>query len=58
MDIPSVSMALSQQRIMTDVNIAVLSQSLSTTEAAGDSMVKMMEQSVNPNLGQSVDISL
>ncbi|MEG1991950.1 MAG: YjfB family protein [Acetivibrio sp.] len=58
MDIPGLSMALSQQNIMTQVNVAVLSQNLSTVEAAGEGMVKMMEQSVTPSLGQTIDICL
>jgi len=31
---------------------------LDAVEASGDSFAKMMEQSVTPNLGQSIDIKL
>ena len=56
MDIAAISMAMSQQNLMTNVNVALLSQSLDTVETIGDDMVKMMEQSVQPNLGQNIDI--
>lgn len=58
MDVAALSMAMSQQNIMSEVSVAVLDKSLSTVSSAGDSMVKMMEQSVNPNLGQNIDISM
>ena len=58
MDIAGLSTAMSQQQIMTNIGVAVLSQSLSTVEQAGDSMVKMMEQSVAPNLGQNIDVAV
>ena len=58
MDIAALSMAMGQQNIMSEVSVAVLDKSLSTYSSEGDSMVKMMEQSVNPNLGQNIDISM
>jgi len=58
MDIAALSMAMGQQNIMSQIGVAVLDKSLSTVSSAGDSMVKMMEQSVNPNLGQNIDISM
>ena len=58
MDIPQMSMALSQTSLMNNVNIALLSKSLDANKEMGDNMVKMMEQSVTPNLGQSLDISV
>lgn len=44
--------------LKTDVDTAVLSMSLDTIEVAGENLIKMMEQSVNPNLGQNIDIKL
>lgn len=58
MDIAALSMNMSQQQVMTNVGIAVLDNSISTMEDAGAGMIQMMEQSVNPNLGQNIDISL
>ena len=62
MDIPSLSMALSQNRILTDVGVAMLSKNLDTMEAAGQNMIASIESvsetSVNPNIGSNIDISL
>lgn len=37
------------------VGIAVLAKNLDTIEKAGQGMIKMMEQSVQPDLGQNID---
>ena len=37
------------------VGVAVLSKNLDTIEQAGQSLIKMMEQSVQPNLGSHID---
>ncbi len=58
MDIAMTSMILSQNQAMTSIGTAVLAKSLDTIEVSGDNLVKMMELSVNPNLGQNVDIKL
>jgi hypothetical protein len=58
MDVALASMALSQSQLMTNVSVAVLKNSLDTVEVSADNMIKMMEQSVSPNLGQSIDIKL
>jgi hypothetical protein len=58
MDIALASMLLSQSQTMTSINTALLSKSLDTATVSSDNMIKMMEQSVNPNLGQSVDLEL
>ncbi|ROR28747.1 putative motility protein YjfB-like [Mobilisporobacter senegalensis] len=58
MDIGKLSPALSQGQLITEVNIGMLRKNLDTVETLGDAMIQMMEQSVNPNLGQNVDIRL
>lgn len=55
MDIASLSTAMSTQNILNDVNVAMLSKSLDTVEDMGDGMVKIMESSVTPYLGQNID---
>ena len=40
----------------TTVGIAVLGKNLDTVEQAGQSLIQMMEQSVQPNLGTNNDI--
>ncbi|MCR5357523.1 MAG: YjfB family protein [Lachnospiraceae bacterium] len=58
MDIPALSMAMSQNKVMSDFSVAMLDKSLDTFNDLGDSMTKLMEQSVNPNLGGNIDISV
>ena len=58
MDIPTLSIAMSQANIVNQYNIAVLSKTLDTVEESGTMMIKMMEQSVSPHLGQNIDITV
>lgn len=58
MDIAGLSIAMSQSQTLTAVSTAVLSKSLDTVEQSGENLIQMMEQSVAPNLGQSIDIRL
>ena len=55
MDTASLSTAMSTQNILNDVSVAMLSKSLDTVEDMGDGMVKIMESSVTPYLGQNID---
>ncbi len=56
MDIAALSMANSQVNLMTQVNTAVLSMNLSSIKQMGENITKLMEQSVTPNLGQTIDV--
>lgn len=58
MDVALTSMVLSQLNLQSQIDTAVLTMSLDTVEVASDNMIKMMEQSVTPNLGQSIDIKI
>ena len=62
MDIPALSMALSQNRILNDVGIAMLSKSLDTMQDTGaalvDSLDSISELSVNPDIGANFDIRI
>jgi hypothetical protein len=56
MNISSLSLPVSQPVNSTTVGVAVLAKNLDTIEQSGQSMIKMMEQSVQPALGQSIDL--
>lgn len=61
MDIPALSMALSQTKTLGDVGTALLSKSLDMAKEQGAEMVSMidsaaMELSVNPAVGSNIDI--
>ena len=62
MDIPALSMALAQNSIKNDVGVAMLAKSLDNLEAVGATMVSSMESmpapSLDPNVGQNIDISI
>ncbi len=52
-----ISMSKTNQTLM-QVGTAVLAQNLDTAETMGDTMTKMMEQSVNPAVGGNFDMSI
>lgn len=56
MNITELPGLLTAQDISSQISTAILSKSLDTVEEMGDSMIKMMEQSVYPNLGQNIDV--
>ena len=58
MDIASLSTALSMTSVANDFGAIMLSKQLDTMENMGDSMIKLMEQSVNPHIGGNIDISI
>ena len=62
MDIPALSMALSQNKILNDVGVALLSKSLDTMQENGAALVASIdaipETSVNPDIGSNIDIRI
>ena len=58
MDIPALSIAMSQMEVANQYNVVMLSKTLDTMEQSGAMMIKLMEQSVTPHLGQNIDISV
>ena len=58
MDIPALSVSLSSIQTNNDIGVAVLAKSLDMMDIQGDSLKKMMELSVNPNVGQNIDFSV
>ena len=62
MDIPALSMALSQNKILNDVGVAMLSKSLDNMQDTGAALVasidSVSELSVNPDIGANIDIRL
>lgn len=58
MDIAALSMAMAQDRVMTDVGTALLSKAIDQGQETGDTLTKMMELSVNPEIGGNIDISV
>lgn len=61
MDIQGLSLAsitLSSANVNTDIGMALLSKSLEATDESGAAMIEMLEKSVNPMVGQNIDIRI
>lgn len=58
MDVAALSMGISNMKLANEVGTAVLKNAMDTAETQADGITKMMEQSVNPHIGQSIDIKL
>lgn len=60
MNIPELSTAMANMEIGNKIGTAVLSKALDTSESLGDSLVQMMDRSmelsVNPNVGSNFDM--
>ncbi len=57
-DIASLSMVMAQNKVQNEFGAAMLAKSLDTFENAGADLTKMMELSVNPNVGANFDMSV
>lgn len=55
MDIALLSTSMSMAKVNTDVGVAMLDKSLDMMDDMGEGMIKIMESSVYPELGQSID---
>lgn len=42
----------------SSLGMAIIAKSLDAAETAGQGMINMMEQSVNPNLGTNIDLKV
>ena len=63
MDIPAISMAMSQISLMEQVNVSLLSEQMDLAEVTGDAITEMMdaasmERSVNPSVGSNFDMCI
>lgn len=56
MDIAALSMALSQMNVRTEANVSIMKKTIDQAETNGRDVVKMLEQTVQPHIGGSVDL--
>lgn len=52
------STVLSNTNTQSAVGLMMLNKALDTDQASGDALTKMLERSVNPMVGQNIDIRL
>lgn len=57
-DIPSLSIALSQNNVMQDLGISLLADQLQNGGTDADALTKMMELSVQPTIGANFDMKI
>ncbi|HHX59515.1 MAG TPA: putative motility protein [Epulopiscium sp.] len=58
MDIAALSSGLSNIQVSQEASVSVMKMAMDTATMQSNELTKMMEQSVTPHLGASVDISL
>ena len=58
MNIPALSMPMSQINTNSNFGMVILGKQIDTAEQQGDSLTKMMELSVNPAIGSNFDASV
>ena len=58
MDIAALSMSMKMADLQNQVGVAMLGKSIDSLEDTGEGIVKMMESSVTPNLGQNIDVTV
>ena len=62
MNIPELSTVLANVQTMNQIGIAVLDKAMETSEASGESLIRMMDRSmelsVNPHIGGNFDVSV
>lgn len=65
MDIAGLSMGLSQMKVAQEASVSIMKMAMDTVKGQNVDLAKMleintriMEQSVNPNIGGNIDISL
>ncbi|QHT62211.1 putative motility protein [Paenibacillus lycopersici] len=56
MDIPAVSVSMSQGKLMNDVGIGVLKMATDQMTQQSQQLTQMMAQSVQPHLGSTIDL--
>ena len=58
MDIAALSCSYSGAMLVNDASQKVLAMTMDDAKVMGEGIQKMLEMSVNPNLGGNIDISL
>ncbi|WP_270180481.1 YjfB family protein [Alkalihalobacillus sp. CinArs1] len=56
MDIAALSVVLNQAKVQQQVDVSLTKKALNQAQENSNGLVKMMEQSVQPHLGGSIDI--
>lgn len=58
MDIATLSINLNQAKVAQETSLAVMKLAIETGKQTANETVKMIEKSVDPNLGRIIDVSV
>ncbi|SKA73554.1 Putative motility protein [Clostridium sp. USBA 49] len=58
MDIASISINLNQAKVAQETSLAVMKLAMDTGKQTANETVKMIEESIDPNLGKIIDVSV
>jgi Putative motility protein len=58
MDIAALSVMMNQSQIQQQASLSVMKMAMNTAEQNSVELTKMLEQSVQPHLGSSIDLKL
>lgn len=58
MDIAALSINLNQAKVAQEASIAVMKLAMETGKQTANEQVKMIEKSIDPNLGKIIDVSV
>jgi Putative motility protein len=58
MDIAALSIMMNQSQIQQQASLSVMKMAMNTTEQNSLALTKLLEQSVQPHLGSSIDLKL
>lgn len=58
MDVAAMSVVMRQGQLMHQVGVSVMKKAMESAEISTEALLKVLEQSVQPNLGQNIDIRL
>ncbi|BAC14682.1 YjfB family protein [Oceanobacillus iheyensis] len=56
MDIAGLSIAMSQANVKQQISFGLMNKVMDQSEQQGSDLLKMLDQPMHPNLGQSIDI--
>jgi hypothetical protein len=58
MDIAALSVLMNQSQVQQQASLSVMKMAMNTAQQNGTELTKMLEQSVQPHLGSSIDLKL
>ncbi|WP_127836700.1 YjfB family protein [Clostridium prolinivorans] len=58
MDIAALSINLNQAKVAQETSLAVMKLAMDTGKQTANETVKMIEESIDPNLGKIIDVSV